>query len=145
MTENDCQRYLEDPEKYAEHLASCEACSAMEADLDQPLLTRPLALEDLPLASWEGAQYRAWPLVIIGAAVVLALALLLFVLAGVSPAVVITANLPLIGAVPTVVRLMTAAVQQVSPLMQVILLVAFVVINTLFFVLLRRAPRGLDV
>jgi hypothetical protein len=75
-----CDHYLEDPEANAEHLRECESCRALFGGLEQrPVELRPIAHRELPLAPWEGAAHRAWPLVVGGALAVLALALSLFV------------------------------------------------------------------
>ena len=72
MTDQACQQYLEDPEANAAHLRTCAKCNAEaialaeKADVEPP----PLDLNALPLAPWEGSQYRAWPLVLGTAAVV---------------------------------------------------------------------------
>lgn len=151
-----CQRYLEDPEANAAHLDECAGCrdvgralspSAIGGSEDAPYV--PIAVDVLPLAPWEGASHRSWPLVAAGAAIVLAIAALLFVLAGISPlrgfrGAVIGAVPPL-DVISTLAHGAGSAVQQVPAEWQIATVVAFLVINTIFVVLLRRAPKGADV
>src|SRR6266852_6186796 len=80
-----CQRYAEDPEGNAAHLSECRACREMYALLEEPVDSQPVRVEALPLAAWEGARYRSWPLVIGGALAVAAIALGLCAAAGISP------------------------------------------------------------
>ncbi len=103
-----------------------------------------MAVDALPLAAWEGATYRSWGLVIGGAVVVIALALGLFLVAGSSPMAAVRAALPSLEIISAGVKLASGAVQNAPVRWQVGIAVAFVVVNTLFFLLLRRAPKGLD-
>src|SRR5689334_2731121 len=79
-----CQRYLEDPEANAGHLTECEDCRALFDTLGLAVDERPLSVGALPLAPWEGASHRSWPLVAGGVAVI-AIAVLLCIALGVSP------------------------------------------------------------
>ena len=76
-----CQRYAEDPEGNATHLAECAKCREIYATVE----SQPVRLETLPIAPWEGAGYRSWPLVIGGALALAAVALGLCAAAGISP------------------------------------------------------------
>ncbi|HEX7808410.1 MAG TPA: hypothetical protein VF608_06795, partial [Thermoanaerobaculia bacterium] len=82
-----CDDYLQDPETHAAHLESCAICRAMfeELDTELPIQHRPIDVEALPLATWEGAKHRTWPLVAAGLLAVLVLAIVLFLAAGTSP------------------------------------------------------------
>ena len=96
-----CEDYFDDPEKNAAHLETCTLCRALDENVGTlDIEPRPLSvgIDALPLATWEGAAHRTWPLVAAGAVSVL-----------------------------------------------VTIAVLFVFINTLLFLLLRRAPRGIDV
>jgi hypothetical protein len=140
-----CDHYLEDPEANAEHLRECESCRALFGGLEQrPVEPRPIAHRELPLAPWEGAAHRAWPLVVGGALAVLALALSLFVTAGISSASgivdAIKSSMPPLGALMT----MFSSIAQTSGSWQIAIVIAFVAVNALLVLLLRRSPRGID-
>jgi hypothetical protein len=134
-----CQRYAEDPEGNAAHLSECRTCSDMYALLDARVDSQPVRLEALPLAAWEGARYRSWPLVIGGALALAAIALGLCAAAGISP----------LAALETGARfdwrgLLQMATQAVRPLGPIGFSALFVAVNTVLVLLLRRAPRGID-
>ena len=139
MNPDSCQRYLEDPEANAAHLAQCEKCRALVETLDERLEASGLGprASELPLASWEGASYRSWPLVIGGALLVGVLAAVLLAVAGTSP-------LSVIGTVPSPSVIMST-LQHVGASAPVLVCVLFVLVNAIFIALLRRAPRGIDV
>ena len=136
-----CEEYLQDPDANAAHLESCDVCRAMIEDLDQEIEVRhrPLNVEALPLAPWEAASHRTWPLVAAGVIAMLMLAIVLFAAAGVSPITAMTTSLPSLQALLTFLRLTGRALG--APIVAVL----FVAINTVLFLLLRRAPKGADV
>lgn len=136
-----CEEYLNDPEANAAHLESCEVCRAIEEDLGDsvPVAPRPLNLDALPLAPWEGASHRTWPLVAAGAVASLTLLIVLSAAAGVSPLDAVSSSLPSVQALLTFLQLTGRAIG--GPLVAVL----FVVINAILFLLLRRAPKGVDV
>lgn len=146
MTDEGCQRYLEDPEGNAAHLQRCAECRAMsaalaaKADVELPAI----AAEALPLAPWEGASYRPWPLVLGGTAVVVAIALALAAVAGMSPRHVAESSLASMDTIRGLLRNAAESVRAASLGWQVVFGVAFVVFNGLLVILLRRAPRGID-
>jgi RNA polymerase sigma factor (sigma-70 family) len=74
-----CEEYLQDPEANAAHVESCAECRAFEDDLALPIEVqhRPMSVDALPLASWEGASHRTWPLVGAGFVAALTLAIVL--------------------------------------------------------------------
>jgi hypothetical protein len=129
-----CQRYAEDPESNAAHLRECESCAALYGEVE----TRRVNVEALPLAPWEGASYRAWPLVIIGALLVLAIALTLCAAAGMSPFTAIAMSMQSDSE-----RVMMIY-QKLRPIGPLVFVVAFVLVNSILALLLRRAPRGID-
>jgi hypothetical protein len=140
-----CEDYLQDPEANAAHVESCDACRALVEELDDAIEVqhRPLNVDALPLAPWEGATHRTWPLVAAGIAATLILAVVLFFAAGVS-------------SLSGFVNAMTSAIPPVQPAVRAlqltgraigipIIAVLFLAINTILFFLLRRSPRGIDV
>jgi hypothetical protein len=135
-----CRRYLENPEAWAGHPAECADCRKMADALDLDVVRRPLRVEP-PLASWEGASHRPWPLVIGATLAVLTIAGGFFAAAGVSPLSIARMNLPSIDVMISIVR----AFQNVPPSWQIWIGISFVIVNALFFFLLRRAPKGIDV
>ena len=136
-----CEEYLNDPEANAAHLESCEVCRAIEEDLGDavPVASRPLNLDALPLAPWEGASHRTWPLVGAGVVATLTLLIVLSAAAGVSPVDAVSSSLPSLQALLTFLQLTGRAIG--APVIAVL----FVLINTILFVLLRRSPKGADV
>ncbi len=140
MNPESCRRYLEDPEANAAHLAECEKCRALIETLDgriESSVLGPRSSDSLPLAPWEGASHRSWPLVIAGAVLVGVLAVMLFLVTGTSPFTLL-ANLPSAGVMVSTLRHVGAA----APALVAVL---FVLVNAIFIALLRRAPRGIDV
>jgi hypothetical protein len=146
MTEDACQRYLEDPEANAGHLETCAECRAVNAALDAKtdVDAAPISLDSLPLAPWEGSSYRAWPLVLGAAAAVILIAFVLCNLAGISPIHVAESSLTSMEARRDILRNATEWLRGAPAAWQVAFGVAFVVVNALLVVLLRRAPRGID-
>jgi hypothetical protein len=136
-----CEEYLEDPEANAAHLETCAECRALEEDFAVPIEIqhRPIRVDALPLASWEGASYRTWPLVGAGVVSALVLAIVLSAYAGISPMTVVTSSMPSLEALLTFLDLTRRAIG--GPLVAVL----FVVINTILYFLLRRAPKGVGV
>ncbi|MCU1348593.1 MAG: hypothetical protein JWO56_1623 [Acidobacteria bacterium] len=143
MNDHACARYLEDPEANAAHLAGCEACRALFGELEETVEHPPLAIGMLPLAPWEGSRHRAWALVLFGAVGVCALAVALFLVAGVSPLHGVAAA----TRVPSPESAMTMAADVSHALMRSAggwIVLGFLVTNAVLFALLRRAPRGVD-
>ncbi|HEX8411177.1 MAG TPA: hypothetical protein VF883_20115 [Thermoanaerobaculia bacterium] len=136
-----CEEYLQDPEANAAHLESCALCRSIEEDLGDEIdiQPRPLNLDALPMATWEGASHRTWPLVLAGLVASLTLAIVLSAAAGISPVDVVSTSLPSIQALLTFLQLTGRSIG--GPLVAVL----FVAINTILFLLLRRSPRGADV
>lgn len=146
-----CEEYLEDPEAHAGHLESCALCRAMTEDLDADIevQTRPMSIDALPLAPWEGATYRPWPLVAAGIASVLILAVALFLAAGTPPlrgiARALTTTFTSFETASRFFQLFGNGLHSAPALVHITIGVLFVVINTILFLLLRRSPRGIDV
>ena len=146
MTDERCQQYLEDPEAHPEHLRECETCRLLAATLDEPLTTTPavLDLDALPLAAWEGARHRSWPLVLSLSASVLALALVLCFAAGTSITRAVTSSAGSLDLVRALVRMTGDAAPHAPRGLQLGILLLFILVNALLVVLLRRPPRGID-
>ncbi|PYQ30649.1 MAG: hypothetical protein DMF56_07515 [Acidobacteria bacterium] len=140
-----CDEYLQDPEEHAAHVASCETCRALIEELDDivDVRHRAISLDALPLAPWEGASHRTWPLVAAGLAAVLILAIALFFASGVSSLNgIASAVMSAIPPVQPVVRVLQLTSHAIG--VPVIALL-FVAINSILFLLLRRSPKGIDV
>jgi hypothetical protein len=129
-----CQRYAEDPEANAAHLRECQSCRALYGSVD----TKALNVDALPLAPWEGASYRSWPLVIGGALTVLAIALALCAAAGLTPFAAITIE------AQTQATRAALVYERLRVFGPIVYGIAFVVVNSVLLLLLRRAPRGID-
>jgi hypothetical protein len=149
-----CEEYFEDPVKNAKHLETCALCRALESDVVEDLDAvaiehRPLNVDALPLATWEGASHRTWPLVAVGVVSVLVLAVALFLAAGTPPlrgiARAVTSSVTSFEAATKFFQLFGNGLHSAPTLVHVTIAVLFVFINTLLFLLLRRAPRGIDV
>jgi hypothetical protein len=140
-----CEDYLQDPEEYAAHVESCETCRALIEELDDAIDVqhRPVSLDALPLAPWEGASHRTWPLVTAGLAAVLILAIALFFMSGVSSmSGIASAVMSAIPPVQPVVRVLQLTGHAIGV---PVIAVLFVAINSILFLLLRRSPKGIDV
>jgi ABC-type amino acid transport system permease subunit len=140
----DCQRYLEDPEANAAHLRDCAECRAVFDALGLDVEAKPLHVGELPLASWEGAAHRPWPLIAAGTVAVVALAIAVYFMAGLTPLRVFSSEMTRLEMLRDVLRLTSAAVRNAPMTWQVTIGVLFVIVNTILVLLLRRAPRGID-
>lgn len=144
MNDERCQRYMEDPEGNASHLAECAECRSVVAALAAPVAHRPVVVEALPLAPWEGASHRAWPLVLGGALAVLAITIVVCAVAGLSPLRVIETPLRSMSVARTTIDAAAAAIRRASTMAQIGFGFLFIAVNTVLVLLLRRAPRGID-
>lgn len=146
-----CDDYLRDPEGAAAHLETCAECAAIAARLDAEVPHRARAIDPdaLPLAGWESASQRTWPLVAAGALAVLVLAVVLFIAAGTSPlrgiARAFGSAVPSLDLMVNLSELAGGALHNAPAIWHIVIGVSFVVINTVLVLLLRRAPRGVDV
>jgi hypothetical protein len=144
MTDQRCQRYLEDPEAHAAHLEECADCRALIDSLDADLPVPPLAVGDLPLAPWEGAAHRSWGLVLSLTLLVLAAAVGLWFAAGTSVSHEVESSVGSFDMLRSLVRMTGDAAQHAPTGWQIAVLLGFLVVNGLLIALLRRAPRGID-
>jgi len=156
MTRPDCEAFLADHESNPTHAESCESCRAELArleELEQSLErakvagSTSLSPDALPLAPWEGASTRSWITVLIVAAVVLALGLGGFVMLGIAPLDGFIAALS--GAASTRYLLTVARSAPnflaTAPMhVHILIFLAFIVVNVIFAILLRRRLRGYD-
>jgi hypothetical protein len=138
----DCQRYLADPEGNESHLAECAECRVLFGDTS--LDTRPLHVDALPLAPWEGAAHRAWPLVLGGILALFAAALALGQVAGLAPTRVAERSLSSMTAAQRFVMDAANVLRTASPMTQIGFVVALIAVNAALVLLLRRSPRGID-
>jgi hypothetical protein len=145
MKTDACERYLVDPEANASHLGECRECAALFGNVT----TKPINVDALPLAPWEGAAHKSWPLVIGGALAVLCIAAAMFTIAGVAPlngiVHALASTIPSFTTLQLLLRYVGDGVQHAPAPLQIGVAVSFLLVNTLLFVLLRRAPRGIDV
>ena len=145
MKTDSCLRYLEDPEANAGHLAECAECRALfGGDADVVVPAKPLALDALPLAPWEGASHRSWPLVLAGVVAALIAAAVLCVVAGMTPLHVVESSFKSVQAMRTFVFTSADALRDASRGAQIAFAAAFLVVNGVLVALLRRSPRGID-
>ena len=146
-----CDEYLQDPEAHAAHLESCDACRALAEDLDDEIEVqhRPINVDALPLAPWEGASHRTWPLVAAGGVAILVLAVVFFLSAGISPlrgiADAVSSTVPSLDLMVNLGELAGGALHNAPAMWHIAIAISFVVINTVLFLLLRRSPKGIDV
>ena len=139
-----CQRYLEEPEAHAGHLAVCEHCRALFDTLGLQVDVQPPPAGALPLAPWEGASHRPWPLVAGGALLVLIVAVAVCVWAGVPPLRVVQSSFRAMTSARTTISSAAEALRQASTIWQIAFGLLFIAVNTALVVLLRRAPRGIN-
>jgi hypothetical protein len=150
MKSPSCEQYLEDPEAHAAHPESCAECRALFAELGDAPSARPIAVnvDALPVAAWEGAKHRPWPLVGGVTLAVLAMTFAFFLVAGESPVRglvrAIASAIPQVGLLFDFFHLTGTAIPNAPTMWQVGIAISFLVVNTLLFLLLRRAPRGID-
>ena len=145
-----CDDYFEYPERNASHLEECASCRVL-ADPSGGIHAASIRvdLDALPLASWEGASHRTWPLVATGISALFILAVALFVAAGTPPirgiAQAIASGATSFESATKFFNLVGTGLQGAPAVVHVTIAVLFLVINAILFLLLRRAPRGVDV
>ena len=142
----DCERFFEDPDAHASHLDGCADCQAVFGV--SPVQSRTMDIDSLPLAPWEGASHHSWPLVAGGALTLIALATALFLMAGMAPdrgAMQMLSSIPSVDLVMRAMQMFGSAVREAPRGWQIAVVVSFFAVNAALLLLLRRAPRGLDV
>jgi hypothetical protein len=141
----DCERYIDDPGANATHLETCAECRALE-QLNDAVEHRPIAVDtrSLPLAAWEGATHRPWPLVLGAALAVVAIALALCAMSGMSPSRIVDVAMGSINSMRAVITFGAQSLRDASAAARAGFVALVVVVNALLFALLRRAPRGID-
>ena len=157
---DDCSQFLEDPESFRAHAAGCDECRPLLDDLDaidetfagihrDPRGSLADRFSTLPLAPWEGARHRSWAIVVAGAIALLCLGAAAFTLGGVNPAEGFSEAVrgSMAGQVGWL-RFFRSAPQMLrqAPMhFHLFLAVAFISVNVLFYLLLRRDPKGSNV
>ena len=144
MTRERCQQYLENPEANAAHLSECASCRAMAEELSRMPDRVNVQVGDLPLAPWEGAGHKSWPLVAGGVLALAAIATAFFAASGTSPLSLLD-KVPSGAVILSMFRLAGGAVQNAPVAWQVGIGISFLLVNALLIALLRRAPKGIDV
>ena len=105
---------------------------------------RPVAIGQLPLAPWEGAAHRSWPLVAAGALLLMVVAAAVCFWAGVPPGRVLQSSFSTMQSARGFVTTAATALREASLVVQVGFGLLFIAVNTVLVLLLRRAPRGID-
>ena len=161
MTGRGCEDYRLDADRFDAHAATCEDCRRLSeqlATLDRNV-TDAVAIEPrdafagdimsgLPIAPWEGSGFRAWLVVLAGAASIAIGAVLVFLFMGISPiegfisalSQRVLPRLALLDAGQSLATILGHA----SMKFHFVLGVSFVIVNVVFVLLLRRPPRGYD-
>ncbi|MBW3563244.1 MAG: hypothetical protein KY459_00785 [Acidobacteria bacterium] len=156
MSHRTCTFRPDSLEAETTHLSSCRECAAEIQTLEQverslgstdvePL--SPVLKERLPVAPWEGASHRAWLAPVAVGAMLMALAALVAAATGTNPLDMIAAMFR--GAassateIPDVARSLGTLVSTAPLEFRAAVVAAFIVINGLFAVMLRRRPRGI--
>ena len=144
MTTDPHTEFLQDPEGHASHFESCAQCRAILETLNADAPTAgAVKIDKLPLASWEGAGYKSWPFVAVASAIVAVAAIILCHFAGVSPLHAVESDAS-IAQWRTLLNILTSTLSRASLGWQIVFGGAFVVVNTVLYLLLRRPPRGID-
>lgn len=159
MTRESCDAFLADPEANKAHIESCESCrqamsklQALDAGLAAVAVEPEGATvpdpEALPIAAWEGASNRPWSLVVGVALFVSILGIGGFMMLGIPPIQGFIAATT--GALPgggflKIVKSAPDFLANAPMHIHALIIIAFVVVNILFFSLLRRRTRGYDV
>lgn len=136
-------QFLENPEANMAHLDTCAECRAVFSQLDAPVDHKPVTIQELPLAGWEGASHRAWGFIVASAVAVLALAATLSVIANVPPARLLSATTS-ITEIRILIATFSTGLRHAALGWQIAFGVAVIAVNSLLFLLLRRPPRGID-
>lgn len=160
MTRPECDAFLDDPARHAGHPDSCEPCRVLSRDLERidavlgdggmnSISGSGLTVEQLPLAAWEGADNRAWTLVVLSGALLLFGAAVFFMLSGMSPLrgfaeaasqmVFPRVNVVALGAA------WARTLGRAPAGIHLILGLCFIAVNVLLVYLLRRQPKGIHV
>jgi anti-sigma factor RsiW len=155
-----CDHFLDDPTGREDHLRTCASCRELVLELDRidrALLddsdvgpsVRPLAAASFPLAPWEGARHRSWPLIFFVLSALFGAAVLLYVAAGISPASgfrsAVAGNVVPLDTLIAAVRHVGSGLQHAPMSFHLLIAGSFLLVNFLFYLLLRRAPKGVDV
>lgn len=146
---DDCRRFLEEPEANRAHADQCHVCRVLFEELSRTASLERKSLidevDELPVAPWEGARYRPWSVL---AAVTLTLAvatLIAFATSGSSLIAYIRSLFaPARIDVVNVGFSFSELISRAPAGFHVAVIVGFVAVNALLFFLLRRPTRGYD-
>lgn len=155
-----CEEFAGDPTRFASHPEECANCRKLVEDLENvdrmiaggtigPLRkTASGDIDALPIAAWEGANHRPWPVAIAVVAVLGLAAAVLFFLGGVAPlggmASALSQPFRSIAGFLSVAPVLGELAHRAPGGMRLLLIVAFVAVNIVLLRLLRRAPRGVE-
>src|SRR5262245_15051558 len=114
-----CQRYLENPDAHAGHLAECEDCRALFDSLGISVEAKAVSADGLPLAPWEGASHRPWPLILGGALLLLVVAIAVCAWAGVPPLRVVQSSLTTLQGARVTISNAAVAIREASIIWQI--------------------------
>jgi hypothetical protein len=144
---DDCRRFLEEPEANRAHADSCRVCRLLLDELGRSDAIDGVSLagnvDELPVAPWEGARYRPWGGIAAVTLVLLAAAVAAFVLSDFSP-VTDLRGLSLRVDVVDVGFSFSELIRNAPAGFHVFVVIGFVAVNALLYFLLRRPTRGYD-
>lgn len=145
MTDDNCRHFLESPEEHEGHLQRCPSCRALAETLDDGPDVHSVSIPTLPMAGWEGATHRSWRLLAAVAIAIAAAAGVVLAMLGTTPLVLFRGRVPSADVLLSMATLAGGAIQNAPRVWQVLIVIAFVVVNGIFVALLRRTPKGIDV
>ncbi len=146
MMDSACRQYFENPDAHGAHLDQCAACAALFRPTAPPAppSSPALALDTLPLAPWEEAGYRPWPL---AAGIVLAIltaAFALSSLAGLNAIEVLRSASATTSELRLFIVSSAESLRGAPMLARIGFAALFIVVNAALVLMLRRPPRGVD-
>ena len=149
-----CEHSREDYERLVAEAERCQSCAAYLREVEEfdavvPALDESAVRLDpakLPIAPWEGAAHRSWPLLLASLVLAAIVAALLFSAAGIGIGEGLRGTVQAMAR-GNMLRLAAAfgeSVRQAPMQFHVLIFAAFFGINFILIRLLRRPPRGAD-
>lgn len=149
-----CQHPRDDYERLVAEAERCENCAEYLREIDgldavvPPVEAEGLRIDParLPIAPWEGAGHRSWPLLLASLILAAIVAALLFSAAGIGIGEGVRGTVQAMAR-GNMLRLAAAfgeSVRQAPMQFHVLIFAAFFGINFILFRLLKRPPRGAD-